>query len=333
MIRLQVYEAKYEKQWDEFVLHKSLNGTFLQTRNFLNYHPEGRFTDSSLLFMKGETIVAVIPANVVLQDGKRIFISHQGSTFGGIILGRQYKKLSVCEDIFSLLNEYAIERNIGKIILKYTSRLYSRSDSELLDYFAFLNGYSQYSEMGYYIDFENYQDDIISNLSSAKRRGYKSSLKDKLEFRQLTDIDSVKLFYDVLCDNYRKFDKKPIHTCDELIEFMNRRLADRVQFYGVMQGNEMIAGSMVFLFDETFHTQYLARRLNQMSAYANEFLYVKLIETARNLGFSKMSFGISTLEKGRVLDINLARFKEAFGTTEYINRTYEKEYVNADTIR
>lgn len=246
MIELKDYDAKYEKQWDEFVLHNSLNGTFLQTRNFLNYHPEGRFSDSSLLFMKGNTIVAVIPANLILDNGKKILMSHQASTFGGIILGKQYKKLSVCEEIFNLLDEYAVENQIGKIILKYTSRLFSKSDSELLDYFAFLNGYSQYSEMGYYVDFEYYEDDIVSNLASAKRRGYKSSLKDDLEFRPLMDSNSVKMFYDVLCDNYRKFDKNPVHTCDELIEFMQERLPDRVRFYGVMQGEEMIAGSMVF---------------------------------------------------------------------------------------
>ena len=31
---------EYEERWDEFVLKKAVNGTFLQTREFLNYHPK-----------------------------------------------------------------------------------------------------------------------------------------------------------------------------------------------------------------------------------------------------------------------------------------------------
>lgn len=28
-----------ESEWDQFVLEKSMNGTFIQTRKFINYHP------------------------------------------------------------------------------------------------------------------------------------------------------------------------------------------------------------------------------------------------------------------------------------------------------
>lgn len=332
MIHLQLYEDKYEKRWDEFVLHNSLNGTFLHTRNFLNYHPDGRFKDSSLLFMKGETIVAVIPANIIYQDDKKVLISHQGSTFGGIVLGKNYKKLSICEEIFNLLDEYAKEQGLYKIVMKYTSPLYSQSESELLDYFAFLKGYMQSSEMGYFIDFEKYQDDILANLTTSKRRDYRYSLKNNLSFTDLTDEHSIRVFYDILCDNYRKFNKTPVHTCDELLEFVETRLPDRVRFYGVTLGNEIIAGSMVFLFDKVYHTQYIACRQNKISLFANDFLYVNLIRTAKSLGFKKISFGISTLDRGRVLNARLAQFKEAFGTIEYINRTYEKAYTHEDTI-
>ena len=36
------YTPADEAEWDRFVMHESGNGTFLQTRNFLNYHPAGR---------------------------------------------------------------------------------------------------------------------------------------------------------------------------------------------------------------------------------------------------------------------------------------------------
>ena len=36
---VQPYTADQEAAWDRFVMQESGNGTFLQTRNFLNYHP------------------------------------------------------------------------------------------------------------------------------------------------------------------------------------------------------------------------------------------------------------------------------------------------------
>ena len=48
------YEKKYEVKWDDFVLNNSINGNFLQTRRFLNYHTEGTFEDASLLFFKND---------------------------------------------------------------------------------------------------------------------------------------------------------------------------------------------------------------------------------------------------------------------------------------
>ena len=40
---VQPYTADQKAAWDRFVMQESGNGTFLQTRNFLNYHPAGRF--------------------------------------------------------------------------------------------------------------------------------------------------------------------------------------------------------------------------------------------------------------------------------------------------
>lgn len=327
MLCLMTYRNEYEEKWDKFVLEESLNGTFLQTRKFLNYHPIGRFTDNSLLFIKGNAIVAVIPANIIVRENCKIFISHQGSTFGGIILGKQFKKLAICEEIFSLLDEYVIKEKITKIKLKYTGALYVKSSLELLDYFAFLNGYTCSFEMGYCIEFNEDNKDFLLNLSSSKRRDYRYSLKNKLQFIELANDQNIARFYDILCDNYEKFERKPVHTLEEILELSKKRFPDFIRFYGVIHENDIIAGAMIFLFDHVFHTQYLACMQNKTFLFANEFMYMNLIETARNLGFQRISFGTSTLQEGRLLNKPLAQFKEGFGTIEYVNKTYTKEII------
>ena len=49
MFRFEKYEDSLEEQWDKFIAEKSINGTFLQSRRFFNYHPAGRFKDVSLV--------------------------------------------------------------------------------------------------------------------------------------------------------------------------------------------------------------------------------------------------------------------------------------------
>ena len=86
MYEILPYSHELESRWDRFVMENSMNGTFLQTRKFLNYHPEGRFRDASFFVEKSGIIVAIVPGCNV--DGK--FVSHQGSTFGGPIIAKPY---------------------------------------------------------------------------------------------------------------------------------------------------------------------------------------------------------------------------------------------------
>lgn len=91
---VQPYTADQEAAWDRFVMQESGNGTFLQTRNFLNYHPAGRFEDASLIVTnEHDAIVAVVPAAVQQRDGKHTFVSHPGSTYGGRSCGRRTIRL------------------------------------------------------------------------------------------------------------------------------------------------------------------------------------------------------------------------------------------------
>ena len=83
------YTETLADKWDAFVMSHAVNGTFLHTRRFLNYHPQGRFEDCSLMIYNAQELCAVIPAAVGMVDGKRMLRSHPGSTFGGILVGEE----------------------------------------------------------------------------------------------------------------------------------------------------------------------------------------------------------------------------------------------------
>ena len=256
---------------------------------------------------------------------KKILHSHGGSTFGGIIVGTQFFKITYMDVIFQLLKKYLAENDFGEIILKQTGDIYQTSNSALIDYYLFMNGYEAAQEVGFYIDFANYKDEIISNFSSSRRRDYRYSLKNNFTFKELETVEEITAFYGILCNNYEKFGKQPVHTLEELLEFKFERIPENTKFYGVFHDGEMIASGMAFLFGKNiFHTQYLAVLQNKTNLFANEFLYTNLIKTAKEEGFSIISFGTSTLEGGTVLNRPLAMFKEGFGSQAYVNRIYKK---------
>lgn len=320
------YQDSYEMAWDRFINRESINGTLLQTRKFLNYHVEGRFQDHSLMIMKGSNIVAVIPANCIMEEGQKVFCSHQGSTFGGIIVGKQYKKISDLEIMIDLFEQYLIEQAFDKIVLKQTSELYSKDEFEMLYYMLFTRGYQSMLEVGYYLDLKSVlPDEIEKSFSASRRRDYRYSLKNELTFRELKTEEEIKQFYLVLLNNMAKFATKPVHTCEELLDLYQNRIMEEMRFFGVYEREEMIAGGMLFDFGKkVFHTQYLATNQEKLQLHPNEFLYHSLIKQAIADGYPYISFGTATLEHGKVLNKSLAQFKEGFGTKQFVNYTFYK---------
>ena len=118
---------------------------------------------------------------------------------------------------------------------------------------------------------------------------------------------------------------EPVHSLTELIDFKNSRLVDVVDFYGVFYKEVMIAGAMLFYFGkEVLHTQYLAQDVSFSNLFTMNFLNYNLIKLAKDNGFNKFSFGISTENCGKTLNKGLAIFKEGFGTQFCNNRSYFK---------
>lgn len=325
---VQAYNDSYFDAWDKFVLTESCNGTFQQTRNFLSYHPEGRFQDNSLMFVKGQTIMAVMPAHVVEENGRKLMLSHEGSTFGGIVLGRDFKKIADIESVLDDLTAYAQENGFTDIDLKMTSNLYAREPVEVLDYFLQQYGFWDTKELGFYIHVEGTSSDrILESFSASRRRDLRKAWKNDLTFRELEDEEEIGEFYRLLEANMQKFSRRPVHTLEELLDFKRKRLQDIVLFYGVFHEGQMIAGGMGFNFGEgdIFHVQYLASDQARLELFPNEFLYYSMIVNAWEKHYRCISFGTSTLEHGRVLNRSLALFKSGFGTEMYVNRTYHRK--------
>jgi len=321
-----VYDETKTSEWDEFVLNKSMNGTFLQTRKFINYHQEGKFQDCSLMVYKGNDLVAVVLACISIIDKQKYFFSHRGTTFGGLVISKNIYNVSSINEIMDLFEEKVRELGCTKCYMKLTPTIFQKENTDLLDYYFYQKGYYEYTELNFFMKLDRYRKDVLAQFSSSKRRDYRYSLKSNLEFKELHTPEEVKEFYDVLQLNLKKLNLPSVHTYEDLLDLKFNRFDDAIVFYGVYLENKMIAGSMVFVFDNRiFHTQYLSSDQDYLKLYPMDFLIGNLLQAAIERNMDVFTFGICTEEQGRYLNLGLSRFKEGFGTEYCLNKSFEKQ--------
>lgn len=323
------YDDSYAEKWDHFVMEGSCNGTFLHTRRFLSYHPKERFEDASVMVLDGQELVAVCPAAAQTVEGVRMLRSHPGSTFGGLILSQNMLRAPRLTALVEQLDAYWQQQGFGAAELKLTGDLFCTMPSDALQYALYHAGYTDELEIAAYLPIEGrMHEQLVAAYSFNKRYDLKKCVKAGLTDRPLHTRDELTAFYDLLCQNLKKFDAVPVHTLDELLDFHESRLRDEVRFLGVFdpQGR-MVAGACLFLFAQAgvLHTQYLAT-MPVKGCVPSAYLYDSVIRTGLAVGAKSVSFGTSTHDRGRVLNTGLIQNKEGYGSLHSLNRIYTKVY-------
>ena len=105
-MEIRRYRREDKELWNSFV-SKARNATFLFDRNYMDYHAD-RFDDNSFMFYHKGKLKAVLPANVA---GDTLY-SHQGLTYGGLLLDKKATVEDVLE-CFDSLNSWLRENGIS----------------------------------------------------------------------------------------------------------------------------------------------------------------------------------------------------------------------------
>ncbi len=328
MFEVVTFDEQFETAWDNFVEEKAVNGTFLQTRRFLNYHPMGRFQDAScLIFDDKKHLVAVCPACVRMIDDKKVVYSHAGSSYGGILIDRKWYKAGKVIEMIQALENYLGENGYDRIIVKQTPSLFAAESADLLQYCFFYLGYHSYSELNLYVDLEKYNENILSEFSQGKRTDVHNCQKRGLYVRKLTSFSEIVQLHGLLGKTLKKYNIEPIHTAEELYDFQTARLQDECECFGVFEKEKMAAGSMMFYFKKVgvAHTQYLCAdpaysRLSPMT-----YLYYAMLVEMRKRGYQKVSWGAGTEKMGLYINEGLVKSKEYYGSKYSINPIFIKD--------
>lgn len=280
------------------------------------------------MFWDKDRLVAVCPACAVTEDGKKVFYSHMGSTYGGLIVSETMLRVEKMQKLLISFEAYLQEQNFQKCVLKPTMDLLCTRPQALFEFLMYFNGYRESKELNLYIDYSDYdKKDIVNNFSKMKKRNTQKCIKEGLELRKLCSYEEVEKFHAVLAKNLTKYNKTPIHTAEELME-LQTRLGKNVEFYGAYLGDRLLSGTMVFLFDKArcAHTQYLAADSDYNYLNPMTFIYFKMAEIFAERDYKFLSWGIASGHLGCDINYSLANNKEEFGSMHSVNRIYEKSF-------
>ncbi len=298
-MEIRRYRREDKELWNSFV-NKARNATFLFDRNYMDYHAD-RFDDNSFMFYHKGKLKAVLPANVA---GDTLY-SHQGLTYGGLLLDKKANVEDVLE-CFDSLNSWLRENGISKVIYKALPWIYQQYPSEE-DLYALT-----WKCKAQLISRDISSSIVIDNklkFAESRKSGIRKALSLNIEVGESNDVDG---FWHVLEDNLgNRYNAKPVHTANEMKLLMSR-FPNNIRLYVAKMNGEIVGGTLIYVTPQVVHTQYISASVEGKKHGALDLLFDYIINKVyANCRY--FDFGKSTEQGGAYLNEPLIFQKEGFG--------------------
>ena len=331
------YSITRKETWDAFV-EMSKNGTFLLKRGFMDYHSD-RFFDCSLLVYAGispdgdfkekslttKDLVAVFPAN--WDKEQRTVYSHQGLTYGGLIVLPEVTQKEVLDIMQAILQYYRDMMQAERLVYKPIPYIYSSIPSGE-DLYALFRAGAKLSRrlVSTCVSMQNPMKMRSSRVQQARKAVDHGFYIDRMtEGDNETLREYWTLLEDVLMTHHNA---RPTHTLQEM-QLLMSRFPKNIKLYIVRHEKSIVAGIIVFECRRVAHVQYMASG-DEGRAYGALDLLLRHLINERYKQFDYVDFGTSNEDGGRVLNEGLIFQKEGFGGRAVCYDTYE---VNISKVR
>jgi hypothetical protein len=316
-VKLKNYTEEEYSQWDAFV-RNSANGTFMQERNFLNYHPAGRFNDCSLLvYDSHDKLLAVIPAAQQRAGEKTVFSSYPGASHGGIVIHRKFKTNNAMT-LIPLLIKHCQDNGFKQIEIKLVPRIYHCRNCDELDFaLRYYGFYASSTELATAL---HLLDDTRSAAGENAQRNIRKAAKLGVYIKESQEF---KEYWDILSNNLQaRHQAHPTHTLEE-IYVLKDRYPQGIKLFAAYYEEKIIGGVLIFLLNNrVINCFYIAHDEKYQQLRPLNLLFYELINWGRKKGYHYLDWGISTENKGKYVNKGLFRFKEGFGGRGVLRETY-----------
>jgi hypothetical protein len=312
--KVALYNSSDKSSWDSFI-SKSNQQTFLFLRDFMDYHSD-RFQDFSLMIYKDDELIALLPANKVVDSA----YSHQGLTYGGLV----YKSSLKSQDAVSILKTvlaFLDENGIKTLLIKELPFVFlDNQTNNPLAYLCFkLKAQLQRMDMHSTLELK------FKSYNRSRKNGYKRGLKNNLTVIETDDFESF--WNEILIPNLDdRHDVKPVHSLEE-IQLLKSRFPNKIRQFNVYLKDKIVAGTTIFETKHVAHSQYISGNADKNTLGSLDFLHHYLLEDV----FADkryFNFGISNENDGQNINEGLQYWKEGFGARSVTQGFYKIDTVN-----
>ena len=283
----------------------------------MEYHSD-RFLDYSLLVYDEKKLIAAVPANFF----DKILISHQGLSYGGIVLHDQVR-LAETAAVVKAVMEYLYSHDIPLWVIKIIPRMYHTRPSDDLDWILFkLNAKLTRRDTALAVD------NLAARLpyQERRKRSIKKAFNCNIEIKNgFTEI--APFWTDVLIPNLMsKHGTAPVHTIEE-IELLASRFPKNIVQHTIYLDGVIVAGTTMFLNNDVAHAQYISGTELGRNAGCLDFLFDHIIREEYK-EYRYFDFGICNENGGLFINKGLLDWKEGFGARTISHDFYEMKTSN-----
>ena len=321
MFKFHKYSNNDEATWDKFV-SVSNNGTMFHLRKFLNYHSENRFVDHSLLISKNKKLFSVFPAAEKIISGKKLLVSHPGSSVGSFVIP---ENLSIANSIELVrqIKVYAKSLDFNGIQITLPPNLYQKRLSNYMDFAFFREGFIyKKREITSILFLEKNIETTMKKFRPSHRRAVKTAQNKGVIVRKTERYDE---YYKILKKNLSKrHGVNPTHTLKELKK-LKRIFKDKVKLFSAFIDGKMIAGIVNFLINDQVILAFYISHDELYNKYRPlNILFYEVFSWAIKSKYKVYDFGIFTVNEEP--NMGLGRFKENFGASGIFRDTIELKF-------
>ena len=303
------YSPELKLLWDEHISNSRIPH-FMFNREYMDYHSQ-KFKDCSLIFSTDKNeIVGVLPAN---ENGNNL-ISHEGLSFGGLILSKMATANEIQNIFECLLNWLKDSTKFKKFIYKRVPDIYCIQPNQEDAYFLNLIGANLIRrDLSTTINLRS-----PLPMQKMRKRLSKKAIKTNVKIEKSTPGEIWPIIDEVLNSQHNT---KPVHSLTEM-EKLSSAFIDNIFSWSAKLNEEVVACVVIFLTSRVAHAQYIANSDQGREIGALDLLFTELIENQ----YSKVDyfdFGISTENQGKFLNAGLIGQKQGFGGRGIVHDFYE----------
>ena len=278
-------------------------------RDFMDYHQD-RFNDYSLMVYKKDKLVALFPANV---NGDQVF-SHQGLTFGGVLLPFNIDSKAVF-DILDAISHFLHKEGKKSLEIKSIPEIYFQQASNEINYYA-LNHHAaiKASHMVLAIDYSK-----PLSIHKTKLKNFRNNSYDFV----IEESQSLDGFWkDILVPRLRdRHQSDPVHSLEE-ITLLKSKFPNQIKQFNISLDGEILAGITIFENEHVVKSQYGATSAKGEKTRALDYLFLHLIYKYQSLGKRFFSMGTVTDSSEFGYSPGMLKNKEELGCSMSIQNVF-----------